>query len=132
MAKAPNHGAPWTDTDDATVLTFYPSEAAQLLGRSLRSIYSRRSSKDIGKQAKNRGPRKRLRREYFSRTGKGEREEVVRPVQPEPAKCRFCSQPVFSRGLCRSCVDRAYWLIKMGYVPLEIAERRWFAASKKG
>jgi len=48
--RKPNTWALWSDTDDATVLVFSPQEAAELLGRSLSSVYHRRSIKDVGRE----------------------------------------------------------------------------------
>lgn len=131
MSEAPNNGARWTDTDDATILLFHPAEAATILGRSLSAVYSRRSLIDVGYADRDRKPRTRLRREYFS-TREGPREEAIPPRPQEPAKCRFCPKPQFSRGLCRNCYARVNVLISEGYVSPEIAEKRWLAPSKYG
>src|SRR3954467_7067126 len=96
----------WTDTDDAVVLAFSPQEAAAILGRSLQSVYHRRSLKDLGGANRDRKPRKRLRREYFS-TGQGERDEAV-PKRPRRRwlKCSQFRRKVHAHGLCQSCYDR--------------------------
>lgn len=124
-------GERWTDTDDAVVIAFYPAEAAAILGRTLGAIYHRRRRLACCTRAMK--PRKRLRREFFQRDSQGPRDEIVPPASPQwPAKCRFCPQPAFSRGLCKECYARADFLIRGGYVTLEFAERRWFVQSKYG
>jgi hypothetical protein len=120
----------WSDTDDATVLTFYPAEAAAILGRTLAAVMHRRRKLACCSRAMK--PRKRLRREFFQRESEGPREEIVAQPAPEKRICRFCQRREFARGLCRKCLDRAYWLVSMGYVPLWVAERRWFAVNRYG
>jgi hypothetical protein len=120
----------WTDTDDAVVIAFYPAEAAAILGRTLAAVMHRRRHLACCTRAMK--PRKRLRRDYFKRDSQGPREEIVPQPAQEKRKCRFCPHRAFARGLCRGCLDRAYWLIQMGYVPLWVAERRWFAVNKYG
>jgi hypothetical protein len=125
-------GKPWTDTEDAVVLAFYPAEAAKILGRSIKAVYHRRSLKDLGNHCVDRKPRNRLRREFFQRDSQGPREEAAPSRQRVTPKCRFCSGKAFARGLCSKCLDRAYWLIQEGYVPLWVSEQRWFAPAKYG
>jgi hypothetical protein len=99
----PRPYALWTDTDDAIVLAFPPAEAAEILGRTIQSVYHRRSLKDFGGANRDRKPRSRLRREYFS-TGHGERDEAV-PKRLR-AKCRKCRRKVHADGLCKSCYSK--------------------------
>jgi hypothetical protein len=94
----------WTDTDDAIVLAFPPAEAAEILGRTIQSVYHRRSLKDLGGANRDRKPRRRLLREYFS-TGQGERDEAV-PKRLR-RKCRICQREARYRWLCNRCYKRS-------------------------
>src|SRR4051794_14166698 len=127
MSEAPNKGAPWTDTDDATVLLFPPREAAAILGRTLRAVYMRRSLKGIGDDHADRRPRKRLRRQFF-KDGQGERYEAI-PPRPAP-KCRYCPRRAIGRGLCRKCHDTVRYWVRSGIVSQEFAEQRWLGARR--
>jgi hypothetical protein len=115
--------ATWTDTDDAIVLTFPPREAAQILGRSLQSVYHRRSLKDLGGENRDRKPRKRRLRAYFQRQSVGEREEGI-PARPG-RKCRICQRHARYRALCRRCYSRMWYLLKCGYVSRAEVARLW-------
>jgi len=61
--------ARWTDTDDGVVIAFPPAEASAILGRTLASVYMRRSKLDVSMPISTRQPRARLRREYFQKDG---------------------------------------------------------------
>src|SRR4051794_28394082 len=101
MAEAPNKGQPWSDTDDAVLLTFDPAEAAEMLGRSLRAINARRLKLGLTRENINRKPRQCLRREYFQANSQGRRWDVKLPR--ERTKCRFCDNPDHEQGLCVKC-----------------------------
>jgi hypothetical protein len=98
MAEAPNNGQPWTDTDDAVVDVFPPAEAAEMLGRTLKAILSRRASRGIGLGYLRRGLKWRLRREHYQ-TGQGTRYELAPPLP----QCRFCRRSARIQGLCMKC-----------------------------
>src|SRR3954468_13309078 len=115
--------ADWTDTDDAIVLAFPPKEAAAILGRSLQSVYHRRSLKDLGGANRDRKPRRRRLRAYYQRQSQGEREQVI---PPRPRRlCRVCDREADSRGLCQRCYDRVRYLIRAGYVSRAEVARLW-------
>src|SRR6478609_2378847 len=115
--------ATWTDTDDAIVLTFPPREAPQILGRSLQSVYHRRSLKDLGGENRDRKPRKRRLRAYFQRQSVGQREEGI-PPRPA-ALCRVCQRPARGQRLCARCYKRLWYLLKCGYVSRAEVQRLW-------
>jgi hypothetical protein len=115
-------GKLWADTDDAIALLLPPQEAAQILGRSLQSVYHRRSLKDMGGANRDRKPRRKLRREYYS-TGQGERDEAV-PLRPR-RKCRVCRREARYRLLCNRCYKRLWYLIRAGYISRAEVARFW-------
>lgn len=122
-------GARWTDTDDATIRLFPPAEAAAILGRTLDSIYTRRSEIDAGYAHADRKTRKRLRREFFQATSQGARDEVSPP--PERPACRYCTRTTLhARGLCKRCYRCVQRMVESGYVTWEIAERCWLGGSR--
>src|SRR6476469_5365474 len=102
--------ATWTDTDDAIVLAFPPKEAAQILGRSLQSVYHRRSLKDLGGENRDRKPRKRRLRAYYQRQSQGKREEAI-AARPR-RKCRICQREARYHRLCNRCDKRLWYLLK--------------------
>ena len=116
-------GKLWTDTDDGVVLTFSPQEAAAILGRSLQSVYHRRSLKDLGGANRDRKPRKRRLRAYYQRQSQGEREAVI---PPRPGrKCRICGRDARYTKLCDRCYNRMRYVILNGYVSRAEAKRLW-------
>src|SRR6478735_580471 len=115
--------ATWTDTDDAIVLTFPPKEAAQILGRSLWSVYHRRSLKDLGGANRDRKPRRRRLRAYYQRDSVGQREAVILP-RPQ-RKCRICQRAARYRRLCSRCYSRMQYLLKCCYVSRAEVARLW-------
>ncbi len=115
-------GKPWSDTDDSIALLLPPKEAAAILGRSIWSVYHRRSLKDYGGFNRDRKPRRRPRREYYS-TGQGERDEAV---SPRPVRvCRICQRKARYRRLCIRCYDRMRYLIHWGYLSRAEVARLW-------
>src|SRR5947199_3575356 len=112
--RKPKTWAIWTDTDDAIVLAFPPREAAGILGRSLQSVYHRRSLKDLGGANRDRKPRQRRLRAYFQRESQGAHEEAI-PPRPR-GKCRICPREARYRRLCNRCYKRMQYLLKCGYV----------------
>ncbi len=125
MAKS-NHCQRWTDTDNAIVLTFSTTEAAELLGRTKKAVYHRRSGKSLGVVHGNQKPKRKLRREYFA-TGEGPREEIVpAPVQ----KCRYCERKPTRRGLCKKCYRWVQRLVEAGAVTWELAEVLWLGGRR--
>jgi hypothetical protein len=121
--RKPKTWALWTDVDDAIVLALPPKEAAQILGRSLQSIYHRRSLKDLGGANRDRKPRRRRLRAYFQRQSQGEREEGIAPRPGR--KCRVCHCEARYRGLCKRCYNRMWYLIRAGYVSRAEVARYW-------
>ena len=112
----------WSDTDDSVVTMFSPQEAAQILGRSIQSVYHRRSLKDLGGANRDRKPRRRLRRAYFS-TGQGERDEAVAKRQGLSAESVAVSP--HAHQLCNRCYSRIRYLLKCGYISREEVARLW-------
>src|SRR3954464_2256293 len=115
--------AMWTDADDGVVLALPPREAAAILGRSLQSVYHRRSLKDLGGANRDRKPRKRRLRAYYQRQGQGEREQVI-PPRPQ-RKCRICQRDARYQKLCDRCYNRMRYVILNGYVSRAEAKRLW-------
>ena len=120
--------ADWSDTDYAIVLAFSPKEAAAILGRSLQSVYHRRSLKDLGGANRDRKPRKRRLRAYYQRQSQGEREQVV-PPSPR-RKCRICQRPARYQSLCNRCYKRMQYLLRAGYVSRAELGRFWLGPKR--
>jgi hypothetical protein len=128
MAEAPNKGRPWTDTDDAVLLTFDPAEAAEMLGRSLQAVYVRRSKVSVSRENINRKPRQHLRREYFQANSQGRRWDAKLPR--ERSKCRFCDNPDHEHGLCVKCFGWVKRLVDSGAVTWEQARECWLLPNR--